>query len=74
MMNITTPNLEDMSVEQKLRLMEDLWEDLSRNAADLAPPGWHADVLAAREASLEDSQDRFEDWNEARERIERDIQ
>jgi hypothetical protein len=36
-MSITLP-LKDMTVEEKRRLMETLWDDLSRNAERLQPP------------------------------------
>jgi len=72
-MNFTTPEIESMTLEQKRGLMEALWEDLSRNAQGLEPPAWHADVLAAREAAVENDQAAFESWDDAKARIERDI-
>ena len=65
--------LHDMSVEEKLKVMETLWEDLSQNAPELAPPSWHREVLAERRAAAERGEDHFSDWNEARERIEKEI-
>lgn len=71
-MSITLP-LKDMTVEEKLQLMEILWDDLSRNADQLQPPAWHAETLAEREAAIARGEERFEDWEAAKRRIEKDI-
>jgi len=71
-MNITLP-LKEMTVEEKLQLMEAIWEDLSRNAEQLPPPAWHAEELAAREAAIARGEETFEDWETARQRIEQNI-
>ena len=71
-MNVKTQDIEGMTLEQKLGLMEALWEDLSKTQG-LEPPAWHADVLAAREAAVGNDQADFESWNDAKARIERDI-
>jgi tRNA(Arg) A34 adenosine deaminase TadA len=71
-MSITLP-LKDMTVEEKLQLMEILWDDLSRNADQLQPPAWHAEALAEREAAIARGEERFEDWEAAKRRIEKDI-
>ncbi len=72
-MSAITSRIKGMTLEQKLRLMEDLWEDLSRKTAGLEPPAWHADVLAARELAVDSGQAQFESWSDAKDRIERDI-
>lgn len=72
-MNTTIPDIETMTLEQKLGLMEALWEDLSRKAQGLEPPAWHADVLAAREHAVENGAAEFESWDAAKAGIERDI-
>jgi len=64
--------LSEMSIEEKLQMMEALWDDLSRNTPALASPQWHGQVLAEREAALDRDEDSFEDWQQARERIERE--
>lgn len=61
--------LDAMTTEEKLQMMEALWDDLSRNAGDIEPPAWHAGVLAEREAALECGDEEFEDWQQAREEI-----
>jgi hypothetical protein len=62
-----------MSVEEKLQMMEALWDDLSQNADEIQPPAWHGEVLAEREAAIARGDEQFEDWEAAREKIEKDI-
>ena len=65
--------LSEMSIEEKLKMMEALWDDLSRNAPELAVPQWHGDVLAERKAAANRGDDQFSDWTETRERIDKEI-
>jgi len=71
--NTTIPDIETMTLEQKLGLMEALWEDLSRRSQGLEPPAWHGDVLTAREVAVENDETEFESWDTAKAGIERDI-
>ncbi len=71
-MNISLP-LDEMTVEEKLQLMEMIWDDLSRHADEMEPPAWHGEVLAEREAAVARGDETFEDWETAKQRIEKDI-
>ncbi len=71
-MTISLP-LNQMTVEEKLQVMEAIWEDLSQHADEIQPPAWHAEVLAEREAAIARGEEQFEDWEPAREKIEKDI-
>ena len=51
---------------EKLRLMEDLWMDLSREEQDLESPAWHGSELAATAQRLADGQEEVLDWNHAK--------
>ena len=66
----STLPLEKMSVEEKLRAMELLWDDLCRQAGGVSSPDWHEDVLAQRQAAVERGEDQFEDWEAAKRSIE----
>lgn len=71
-MTISLP-LNEMTVEEKLQVMEAIWDDLSQHADEMKPPAWHAQVLAEREAAIARGEEQFEDWEAAREKIEKDI-
>ena len=52
--------------QEKLRLLETLWEDLSRDAAEMESPAWHATVLAETAQRLVNGQERVLDWEQAK--------
>ncbi len=51
---------------EKLRAMEELWEDLSRPQEEYRSPEWHGDVLREREEALQAGTDEFVPWDEAK--------
>ena len=61
-----TIDLQQMSVPDKLRLLEDLWRDLSQNEGNVASPAWHGAVLAEREKKLASGEDKLVDWETAK--------
>jgi hypothetical protein len=67
-MEATLP-LDKMSVVEKLRAMEMLWADLSRNEAKLESPAWHEDVLRDREAKIKSGKESFMDWETAKKQL-----
>jgi Putative addiction module component len=44
--------LEKMTVAEKLRLMEAIWADLSRDESQIESPKWHGAVLREREERI----------------------
>ena len=64
-MVVTLP-LNEMTVLEKLQVMETLWADLSRNTDALESPEWHRDVLEAREQKIAAGQSHFSDWEQAK--------
>ncbi len=72
-MSITLP-LEKMSAEEKIRVMESIWEDLCDTAASTITPDWHANLLAERKAALASGEDEVLDWQTAKNRISEDLQ
>jgi hypothetical protein len=58
--------LGEMSVEEKLELMEAIWTDLSRDPDRLESPTWHKDVLEETEKRVESGEAVFSDWEKAK--------
>jgi len=58
-----------MTLEEKLRAMEALWDDLCRREEAMPVPQWHKDLLDERERLVEQGQARFIDWETAKKRI-----
>jgi putative addiction module component len=61
--------LDQMTVAEKLRAMEMLWADLSRNEKQIESPAWHGDVLRDREAKIKSGEAKFMDWETAKKQL-----
>jgi putative addiction module component (TIGR02574 family) len=61
--------LGQMTREEKLRMMEELWTDLSRNESQLESPEWHGDVLRERMEAVKSGKETFIDWEEAKKQL-----
>ncbi len=69
MKTASTLPIENLSIADKLLLMERLWTELSRRPADIPSPDWHGDVLAEREAAVREGRTAFVEWDEAKKRL-----
>jgi len=61
----TTIDLEQMSISEKLRLMEQLWRDISKNPENVPVPDWHRKVLEERDRALANGETEFVDFEDA---------
>jgi hypothetical protein len=62
----TVLDIGSLTHTEKLRAMEELWADLTRNPEAYPSPDWHGDVLREREAALKAGTDEFISWEEAK--------
>ena len=65
--------LNRMTVPDKLRALEEIWNDLLHKAETIPSPSWHADVLHAREKRVRDGSAKFSDWTDAKQRIRKHV-
>ena len=63
--------LKKMSRADKLRAMDALWADLSRNDGGIKSPAWHEDALREAEQQVKSGKAKFSDWGRAKARIRR---
>ena len=68
-----TINLKEMTIEEKLKAMEMLWDDICRNVPDLSSPAWHGQVLKKREERIKKGKENVLDWNQAKKDIKDSI-
>ena len=61
--------LENLSLAEKLLLMERLWGELSRRPSDIPSPDWHGDILAERAKAVQEGRSAFHDWEAAKQRL-----
>lgn len=62
-------SLGHLSRSEKLRMMEALWCDLSRDESALPSPAWHGDALRDAEVAHTQGEAGFIDWGEAKKRL-----
>jgi hypothetical protein len=65
----TTLPLNTMTVSEKLRIMEEIWDDLCRLDGAIPAPDWHQDALGKREHRADSGQSRFVDLDDAKRRV-----
>jgi len=63
--------LKKMSRADKLRTMEELWIDLTRDQSKYASPSWHFEELAKTEQAIDSGHMKFVDWEKAKQSIRR---
>ena len=59
---------------EKLRLMETLWEELSRSEDELESPAWHAEELTRTEHRLEEGKEQILDWETAKKELRKQFE
>jgi hypothetical protein len=62
-----------MSVPEKLRVMEALWDDLSRNSKPFQSPRWHQAALKERKKRIASGRTSYMDWERAKKEIRRRV-
>jgi len=67
-MNYKLP-LDEMTTEEKLEVMESIWEDLCRNPEAVPSPARHASVLNERAAKVQQGEEQITGWEEAKKRM-----
>lgn len=65
----TTLQIDQMTLEEKLRAMEELWDDLCQREEDVPVPQWQRELLEERERLIERGSAQFADWEIAKKRI-----
>lgn len=63
----------ELSFTQKLNLMETLWANMTVNEKKLESPVWHEAVLSDRDAALNAGKLTLSSWEEAKERIKKNV-
>ena len=61
--------IDQLTVAEKIRIMEELWDDLRTRAGGVPVPQWHKDLLEERERLIKTGEAHFDDWETAKKRI-----
>lgn len=60
----TIPDIDEMTAEQQVELMEVLWKSMSERSVNSEPPAWHLKYLQNREKEIAAGNDSFESLDE----------
>lgn len=63
------PPLETLSVAEKVRLLESVWDSLCQRTGDVRSPDWHREVLEARTRRMAEGRASVSLWSEAKARL-----
>lgn len=63
---MTVAEVHQLPLNEKLQIMEAIWEDLCRNAENFESPEWHREVLEERQKLIDSGQAKFLDWEQAK--------
>lgn len=66
-----TLQLKKMSHADKLRTMEAIWSDLSKNENRFESPAWHGEALQEAQRLVKAGKAKFSEWEEAKARLRR---
>ena len=66
---MTAESLRQLPRTEKLKLMETLWEELSRHDDEFESPAWHAKELAATEQRLAEGSEQMLNWETAKQSL-----
>jgi hypothetical protein len=66
---MSTLEIQRMPRREKLKLMETLWADLSRDDAEFESPVWHAEVLRETSERRARGKETLLDWDQAKTKL-----
>ncbi len=61
--------IQNLSKEEKLRVMEAIWEDLSKDDDQIEAPDWHLQALQETDQHLRSGQENIVDWHDAKKEL-----
>ena len=64
-------DLQTMSREQKLKALQEIWEDIAGDDQSLESPCWHAQLRQETADRVRDGREGVHDWEEANEELRR---
>lgn len=68
---LSSDQLDALTVAEKVRLLEQVWQSLCSQPDSIASPDWHSDVLMERRQRLLDGSVSSIPWNEAKAQLQR---
>lgn len=70
---MSSVQLSEYSMSEKLALLESLWADLAGDEETLDSPLWHESILREREESFRNGKTIASDWEEVKKRLRKKL-
>lgn len=68
---LSSDQLEALTVPEKVQLLEQVWQSLCSKPESFSSPDWHADILTERRQRLLDGSAMRLSWHEAKTQLQR---
>ena len=68
---MSTLEIQQLPRQEKMKLMEMLWVELSREEAELESPSWHADALRETAERRARGEETALEWEQAKKKLRR---
>jgi putative addiction module component (TIGR02574 family) len=65
--------IRQMSLPEKLALLETVWAEISSDPSQVEVPQWHKDILDDRDLALQEGRATVLEWDEAKKQIDQAI-
>lgn len=65
---MTTAEIKKMSISERIRTMEAIWDSLLYDDAHMPSPAWHGNILAERKKKIDEGSAKFLSVEEVKER------
>ena len=72
-MMIAQSEIRQLTLSEKLELLEAVWSEISSNPDQVEVPQWHKDILDERQQAVEEGRVKILDWEEAKRQIEKAV-
>ena len=60
---MTVAEAHQLSLGEKIQIMEPIWEDLRSQAESVPVPEWHKNLLDARQQAVAEGREEILDWD-----------
>ncbi len=63
---MTISEIKNLPLNEKLQIMEALWEDLRSRTEGIPVPDWHKSLLDSRRKAVEEGREAIHDWDQVK--------
>ena len=71
--SIPPPGFENLTPDEKVEYVQDLWDYVAADASKVPVPDWHRSILAERLTEYQAAPDEGEAWPQFRDRLLREL-